>query len=849
MRKTWVVLVSMLVLSAVGCGSDLSGTNDFLTFSIGSENAVIGEDSINLVVPAGTDLTALVPTFTTDGTKVVANGVAQISGESVVDFTGPVTYRVIAENLTTHDYAVVVQSEPSMSKELTSFVFHDATNVDLSADALATINGNLIAATVPFGTNVTALVATFVHGGATVTVGGTVQESGLTPNNFTSPVTYTVTAADGGTRAYVITVTVAPSPAKDLTAFAFLDASNTALAADVTATINGTAIAVTVPFGTDVTALVATFTTTGPTVTVGGAVQVSGTSANDFASPVSYVVTAADGSARTYTVTVMIVSAEQKDITSFSFRSANNAALTADVTATINGTSIAVTVPTGTNVSALVATFSHTGVAVAIGATPQVSEVTANDFASPRMYVVTGGDTLTKTYTVTVTVALGSAKDITAYALLDSSNPALSADITATINGTAITATVPFGTDRSALVATFSHTGSSVSVGVIPQTSGITTNDFTNSVVYTVTAADTSTKTYNVTIVQAANTAKTIDVFTFQDATNPALSADVTATITGTSIMATVPFGTDRSALVATFTSAAASVRVGTTTQASGVTPNNFTSPVSYVVTAGDTTTQIYTVTVSVAASPAKDITAFSFRDTTNPALPIDVIATITGTSITANVPPGTDLGALVATFSTTGAGVTVGVTAQASGITPNDFTNPVTYLVTAADATTQAYTVTVRTMRRFAVPRLRLSAPGSANPVTSTVQIVYGRMTAPTAARVDVRVYTDSGDLMTGPTAAVCDPCGADLTGTARGLTVDLGVRAAAAGITTDVDAYAIVDISGDVAAVSVTGRTSTQVGAGNTVLDQMSVVEPPGTATQRLLFGPTTEAPGVPT
>jgi len=49
-----------------------------------------------------------------------------------------------------------------------------------------------------------------------------------------------------------------------------------------------------------------------------------------------------------------------------------------------------------------------------------------------------------------------------------------------------------------------------------------------------------------------------------------------------------------------------------------------------------------------------------------------------------------------VATFATTGASVKVGTTTQVSGSTANDFTNPVTYIVTAADASTVNYTVTV---------------------------------------------------------------------------------------------------------------------------------------------------------
>ena len=94
--------------------------------------------------------------------------------------------------------------------------------------------------------------------------------------------------------------------------------------------------------------------------------------------------------------------------------------------------------------------------------------------------------------------------------------------------------------------------------------------------------------------------------------------------------------------------------------------------------------------TVSPADS-AKAITAFGFA---NPA----VTGTINETAhtIAVTVPFGTSVTALVATFTTTGAAVKVGSTPQTSGSTPNDFTKPVTYTVTAADFTTQDYLVTV---------------------------------------------------------------------------------------------------------------------------------------------------------
>ena len=102
---------------------------------------------------------------------------------------------------------------------------------------------------------------------------------------------------------------VTGSPAKAITAFSFQG-----LSPAVTGTITEAdhTIALTVPFGTDVSALVATFTTTGAAVKVGSAVQTSGTTANDFSSPVTYTVTAADASTQAYTVTVTVAACRDR---------------------------------------------------------------------------------------------------------------------------------------------------------------------------------------------------------------------------------------------------------------------------------------------------------------------------------------------------------------------------------------------------------------------------------------------------------------------------------------------------------------------------------------------------------
>jgi len=94
--------------------------------------------------------------------------------------------------------------------------------------------------------------------------------------------------------------------------------------------------------------------------------------------------------------------------------------------------------------------------------------------------------------------------------------------------------------------------------------------------------------------------------------------------------------------------------------------------------------------------SPAKAITAFKITS------PVEATGVITEAAhtIAITVPYATNAAHLVATFTTTGASVKVNSTVQESGNTANDFTNstinPVIYTVTAADASTQDYKVTV---------------------------------------------------------------------------------------------------------------------------------------------------------
>ena len=261
----------------------------------------------------------------------------------------------------------------SAAKELTSFAFLPASNADLAAEVTGAITGASIALTVPHGTEVASLAPTITHTGAGVSpASGVLQD-------FTDPVAYTVTAADGTTKVYTVTVSVALDSAKDITEFAILG---------VNGTIGEDTISLTVPYGTALTALTPT------TVSITGeSVSPAAGASRDFTSPVVYTVTAADGTTKDYTVTVTVALDSSKDITQFAILGVNG---------TIGEDTISVTVPYGTALTALTPTITATGESVS-----PASEV-ARDFSSPVTYVVTAEDASVKSYTVTVTVAPGS---------------------------------------------------------------------------------------------------------------------------------------------------------------------------------------------------------------------------------------------------------------------------------------------------------------------------------------------------------------------------------------------------------------------------------------------------------
>jgi hypothetical protein len=91
------------------------------------------------------------------------------------------------------------QTTQSSSKSITSFGFALLTP---AANGIIDEGAHTITVRVPVNTNVTNLIPTIE-----VSDSATVSPTSDTPQNFTNPVTYTVTAQDGSTQNYVVIVT------------------------------------------------------------------------------------------------------------------------------------------------------------------------------------------------------------------------------------------------------------------------------------------------------------------------------------------------------------------------------------------------------------------------------------------------------------------------------------------------------------------------------------------------------------------------------------------------------------------------------------------------------------------
>ena len=199
LRIGMALLAAMAFMNACDVEKEpyIQGAEDerfILEFRVDSVSGTVDEDNkmVRLDFPAGTDVTHLTPTIVISNYATIEpkSGVAQ-------DFTNPVYYTVTSLSGATSQYMVeAIVHDADNEKSILSFRF-DALDESGVIDQIA----RAISFLLPAGTDVTQLVPTIE-----VSEGATVEPASGVAQDFSNPVTYTVTAQNGTTAVYTVTV-------------------------------------------------------------------------------------------------------------------------------------------------------------------------------------------------------------------------------------------------------------------------------------------------------------------------------------------------------------------------------------------------------------------------------------------------------------------------------------------------------------------------------------------------------------------------------------------------------------------------------------------------------------------
>jgi len=357
-----------------------------------------------------------VTSITVTPTRTQANATITVNGTSVTSGSASGS---ISLNVGSNTISVVVTAQDGTTTGTYTVTVTRAASTDATLSSLALSSGTLSPSfasatesyTASVANSVTSITVTPVRtqANATITVNGTSVTSGaasgsISLNVGSNTITVVVTAQDGATtKSYTVSVTRLSNDAT-LSALALssgtLSPSFASGTTSYTASVANSVTSITVtPTRTQANA---TITVNGNSVTSGSA---SGSiSLSNGSNTITVVVTAQDGSTtKSYTVTVTRLS-NTATISAYSFNSLSPA-----VTGSVDNSlrTVQLSVPTGTNLTALVATFTlSSGATAAVASTPQISGQTANNFTSSVTYVLTSQDSSTvQNYLVTVIVA------------------------------------------------------------------------------------------------------------------------------------------------------------------------------------------------------------------------------------------------------------------------------------------------------------------------------------------------------------------------------------------------------------------------------------------------------------
>jgi hypothetical protein len=627
-----LILAISLSTSAVFADTAGDGSVPKITkFELAGVTGVIEGDEITVTLPFGTPVDALVPTISFEGGEItvqVEDNEEYTAGTvydgdkfkaqdfGVEDF--PVIYTITGANGSPATYTIIIEFGPaSVTKNIVSFTLNGAAAVITNDGSYVneddvTVEKGLITVEVPYDTADSLAPTNFVYTGKSIDDGsedGTAtvltKAQNFFPANPEDRIVYTVTAQDDSIKEYTVVATKAKAKSvATIDKFVLKNSENKKFEGTIDQA--GLKITVNVPYSQVLNQLsVDTTKYTGKGLTNNG---------KDFDNVGSavYTVTAEDDTAHGYSIFVINAAPKTGNlIESFVLQDSKKNVISTDTVIT-EGTIDAISGVKGTGTITLVAPYDYAlnsvtpVVKISDGAT--IDKTGAENFAGGTavVYQVTAEDTGLSAninpnkYSVTIKNAVAKTdKQITKFTV---------AGVDATIDGLTITAQVPYGTGLTALVPDIEFIGKKTANGELVDT-GISPKlgvaaDFSNGPVdYVVYAENGSATTYKVTVTAApVGTTKEITTFAI---------GNIAGTVADGTVAIEVPYGTDVKALAPTIAHNGASI-----SPASGV-AQDFSSPVTYTVTAQDNSTKAYVVTVTVAKQPTPPATKVGWDHST----------------------------------------------------------------------------------------------------------------------------------------------------------------------------------------------------------------------------------------
>ncbi|MFJ5714065.1 beta strand repeat-containing protein [Neobacillus sp. NPDC093127] len=694
--KTYTVVVKR----AKSSNADLSN----LTISNGTLSPAFnsGTTSYTVSVPNDVKDLAFTPTVAGDFATVTVNGKSVESGSSSTPInlgTGDntITIVVTAQDGSTKTYTVVVKRAKSSNADLSNLTISNGTLSPAfnSGTTRYTVS-------VPNDVKNMAFTPTAADDFATVTVNGKSVESGSasTPINLgtgDNTITIVVTAQDGSTKTYTVVVKRAKSSNADLSNLLISDGT-------LSPTFSSGTTGYTVSVNYDVKDMAITPTVAGDfaTVTVNGLGVESGSASNPINlgtgdNTITIVVTAQDGTTKTYTVVVKRAKSSNADLSNLTISNgtlspAFNSGTTSYTVSVLNDVKNMAFTPT---VAGDFATVKVNGMSVESGSASTPINLGTGD--NTITIVVTAQDGSTKTYTVVVKRAKSSNANLSNLTIsngtlspaFNSGTTSYSVSVNYDVKDMAITPTV------AGDFATVTVNGRGVESESVSSPINLDTGD--NTITIVVTAQDGTTKTYTVVVKRAKSSNADLSNLTISNGTlSPAFNSG-TASYT-----VSVPNDVKDMAFTPTAAGDFATVKVNGISVLSGTasTPINLgtgDNTITIVVTAQDGTTKTYTVVVKRAKSSNADLSKLTISNgTLSPAFNSGT------TSYTVNVPNDVKNMAFTptvagdfATVTVNGRGVESGSASSPINLDTGD--NTITIVITAQDGTTKTYTVVVK--------------------------------------------------------------------------------------------------------------------------------------------------------